>query len=159
MDAKQLQSYARRLFGNRQRSKKESWIKNVTQKNMELSKDPVWLETNKKKNQKLAKTKEWLDASLAGTEKRKQRGQKLKEQGKEKEYRELFGVKDKHSKETKKKMSESASNRWAKTMKKVWVQGKIYSNIYEAGEKLGIHKDTVLYRIKTRPNEYYFIKD
>lgn len=144
---------------NKEKVESESWRKHVAESNQRLAKDPVWLAINKKKNQELAKTKEWLDSTQEGSNKRKTKGQELKSQGKEKEYRELFGVKDSHSKQTKKKMSSSASARWAKTMKKVMAAGKIYSNIYEAGEKLNIHKDTVMYRIKTKPAEYYFIEE
>jgi hypothetical protein len=151
----------RELWEKRNREKVESasWRKHVAESNQRLAKDPRWLEINKKKNQELAKDPKWREASLKGTESRKAKGKMLKEAGKEKEFRELFGVKDNHSKKTKKQMSASASARWAKSMKKVMAEGNVYSSIYEAGEKLGIHKDTVVYRIKTKPTDYYFIED
>ena len=151
----------RELWEKRNREKVESttWQKHVAASNRRLANDPVWLEKNKKKNQALAKTKEWLDASQEGSNSRKEKGKSLKEQGKEKEFRELFGVKDQHSKKTKEQMSASATARWAKQMKKVMALGKKYSSIYEASEALGIHKDTVSYRIKTKPAEYYYIED
>jgi hypothetical protein len=135
---------------------KES-IEIQTKKNREQAKDPKWLATNKKKNQELAKDPNWLAATQKGTEDRKAKGAQLKAEGKEKEFRKLFGVKDQHSKNTKKQMSASASERWAKSMKKVSALGKVYDNIYAASEALGIHKDTVVYRIKTKPNEYFYI--
>lgn len=59
--------------------------------------------------------------------------------------------------ETKDKMSDKAKERWAKSMRKVWADDKAYNNIYDAAHALGIHKDTILYRIKTRPKEYYYL--
>jgi hypothetical protein len=87
----------------------------------------------------------------------KTRKEKAKEMSEE-EKRAYFGVKDQHSKKTKKKMSASATERWAKQMKPVMCEGKKYASIYAAGEALCIHKDTVSYRIKTRPKEYFYIK-
>jgi hypothetical protein len=129
----------------------------VTKKNRELAQDPKWLAATTKASQKKAKDPEWLEATRKGTESRKSKGEKLKSEGKEQEFRKLFGVRDQHSKKTKKQMSSSASNRWAKSMKKVSALGKVYDNIYAAGEALGIHKDTVVYRIKSKPNDYYYI--
>ena len=54
-------------------------------------------------------------------------------------------------------MSASASERWAKSMKKVSALGNIYESIYAASEALGIHKDTVVYRIKTKPKDYFYV--
>ena len=129
----------------------------VTKKNRELAQDPKWLAATAKKNKELAKDPKWLAATQKGTDARKAKGAELKAAGKEKEFRELFGVNDQHSKKTKKQMSASASERWAKSMKKVSALGKVYDNIYTAGEALGIHKDTVSYRIKTKPKEYFYV--
>ena len=129
----------------------------VTKKNRELAQDPKWLAATTKASQKKAKDPKWLAATQKGTDSRKAKGAELKAAGKEKEFRELFGVKDQHSKKTKKQMSASASERWAKSMKKVSALGKVYDNIYTAGEALGIHKDTVSYRIKTKPKEYFYV--
>jgi hypothetical protein len=129
----------------------------VTKKNREQAKDPKWLEATTKASQKKAKDPKWLAATQKGTEARKAKGADLKAAGKETEFRELFGVKDQHSEKTKKQMSASASERWAKAMKKVSALGKIYDSIYAASEALGIHKDTVVYRIKTKPKEYFYV--
>jgi hypothetical protein len=133
------------------------WLEATTKRNQELAKDPQWLEATTKASRKKAKDPKWLEANQQGCESRKAKGAKLKAEGREKEFRELFGVKDQHSKKTKKQMSASASERWAKSMKKVSAMGKIYDNIYAASEDLGIHKDTVVYRIKTRPAEYFYL--
>ena len=135
---------------------KES-IEIQTKKNRDLAQDPKWLATNKKKNQELAKDPEWLAATQKGTDARKAKGAELKAAGKEKEFRDLFGVKDQHSKKTKKQMSASASERWAKSMKKVGALGKTYDSIYAASEALGVHKDTIVYRIKTKPKDYFYV--
>ena len=129
----------------------------VTKKNRELAQDPKWLAATTKKNRELAQDPKWLEATQKGTDARKAKGEKLKAEGKEKEFRELFGVKDQHSKKTKKQMSASASERWAKSMKKVSALGNIYESIYAASEALGIHKDTVVYRIKTKPKDYFYV--
>ena len=135
---------------------KES-IENQTKRNRELAKDPEWLAATRKAAQKKAKDPEWLAAVQKGTESRKAKGAQLKAEGKEKEFRELFGVKDQHSEKTKKQMSASASERWAKSMKKVSALGKVYDSIYTAGEALGVHKDTIGYRIKTKPKDYFYV--
>jgi len=87
----------------------------------------------------------------------KTRKEKAKEMTEE-QRREYFGVKDQHSKKTKEQMSASASLRWAKQMKPVMALGIKYESIYAAGLALGIHKDTVSYRIRTKPKEYYYVK-
>ena len=115
------------------------------------------IEVQTKKNRELAKDPTWLAAVQKGTESRKAKGAQLKAEGKEKEFRELFGVKDQHSEKTKKQMSASASERWAKSMKKVSALGKVYDSIYTAGEALGVHKDTIGYRIKTKPKDYFYV--
>jgi len=135
---------------------KES-IEIQTKKNRELAKDPKWLASTAKKNKELAKDPEWLAATQKGTDARKAKGAELKAAGKEKEFRDLFGVKDQHSKKTKKQMSASASERWAKSMKKVGALGKTYDSIYAASEALGVHKDTIVYRIKTKPKDYFYV--
>lgn len=84
---------------------------------------------------------------------RKQRAAEMSEQ----QRRAYFGTKDQHTTETKQQMSASASARWAKQMRAVMALGKKYASIYEAGEALGVHKDTISYRIKTKPKEYYYI--
>jgi len=137
----------------------KEWIEAQKKKNQELTKDPKWLEATTLASQKKAQDPKWLEANLEGCKKRKQKGQELKQQGKEKEYRELFGVKDQHTKKTKKQMSISAKERWAKRMKQVSIQGKIYQNIYQAADDLGIHKDTVVYRIKTKPKDHFYIEE
>lgn len=130
-----------------------------TIKNQILAKDPKWLKTTVKKNQELAKDPKWLAANQKGQEKRKAKAQELKANGDMEGFRKLFGVKDQHSKKTLKQMSASAIERWAKTMKKVHAQGKIYESIYTASDALGIHKDTVVYRIKS-PNypDFYYME-
>ena len=115
------------------------------------------IEIQTKKNKELAKDPEWLAATQKGTDARKAKGAELKAAGKEKEFRDLFGVKDQHSKKTKKQMSASASERWAKSMKKVGALGKTYDSIYAASEALGVHKDTIVYRIKTKPKDYFYV--
>jgi hypothetical protein len=149
----------RELWEKRNKEKTESttWRKHVTESNQRLAKDPKWLASTSKKNKELANDPKWLAATQKGTDARKAKGAELKAAGKEKEFRELFGVKDQHSKKTKKQMSASASERWAKSMKKVSALGEIYDSIYAASEALGIHKDTVVYRIKTKPTDYYYI--
>jgi hypothetical protein len=131
----------------------------VTKKNREMAQDPKWLAATTKASQKKAKDPQWLAATQKGTDARKAKGAELKAAGKEKEYRELFGVKDQHSKKTKKQMSASASERWAKSMKKVGALGKTYDNIYAASEALGVHKDTIVYRIKTKPKDYFYVAE
>lgn len=84
---------------------------------------------------------------------RKEKAKQMSEQ----ERRAYFGTKDQHTKETKKQMSASASERWAKQMQQVMALGVKYQSIYAAGLALGIHKDTVSYRIKTKPKDYYYI--
>lgn len=77
---------------------------------------------------------------------RKERAAEMSEE----ERRAYFGVVEQHTEKTKEQMSESASARWAKQMKRVMADGIEYANIYEAAEALGIHKDTVVYRIKAK---------
>jgi hypothetical protein len=129
----------------------------VTKKNRALAQDPKWLATNKRKNQELAKDPEWLVATKQGSEKRKTKSQELLSQGRIEEHRKLFGYKEQHSESTKEKMRESSALRWAKTMKKVSAFGKIYESIYTAGQALGVHKDTIVYRIKTKPKDYFYV--
>lgn len=133
------------------------WIEKNSEKNKKLSKDSEWLKTTSEKNKKLSKDPKWVNANQEGVTKRKEKGQLLLEQGKINDYRKLFGVKDQHDKQTKEKMSKSACDRWAKTMKKVSALDKIYANIYEAAEALKVHKDTIVYRIKSHPDKYYYI--
>jgi hypothetical protein len=159
---KQLQGIVARENSNwventRQVLESPDWKNKNTKKNRELAKDPNWLESTQKKNRELAKDPNWIEANNKGIEKRKQKAKELLDQGRIDEYRKLFGIKDQHTEDTKKKMSESASIRWSKQMRKVSALGKIYNSIYEAGEALGIHKDTVSYRIKTKPKDYFFV--
>jgi hypothetical protein len=142
---------------NRLTKTTKEFKESVTKKNKALAKDPKWLAATTKASQKKAKDPQWLAATQKGTDSRKAKGAELKAAGKEKEYRELFGVKDQHSKKTKKQMSASASERWAKSMKKVGALGKIYDSIYAASEALGVHKDTIVYRIKTKPKDYFYV--
>jgi hypothetical protein len=146
-----------RARANRLTKTTKEFKEKLTKKNREQAKDPKWLAATTKASQRKAKDPKWLEATQKGTESRKAKGAELKAAGKEKEFRELFGVKDQHSKKTKKQMSTSASERWAKSMKKVGALGKIYDSIYAASEALGIHKDTVVYRIKTKPKEYFYV--
>jgi hypothetical protein len=142
---------------NRLTKTTKEFKESVTKKNRELAQDPKWLATNKKKNQELAKDPKWLAASKQGSGTRKAKGAELKAKGKEKEFRELFGVRDQHTEETKELMRASAALRWAQTMKKVSALGKIYESIYAAGQALGVHKDTIGYRIKTKPKDYFYV--
>ena len=142
---------------NRLTKKTKESIEVQTKKNRKLAQDPNWLEKNSKKNKKLSRSNDWLQATQSGSNKRKDKGAALIAQGREDEFRKLFGIKDQHTEKTKKKMSESAKQRWAKKMKPLYCEGKKYVNIYAASEALGIHKDTVSYRIKTKPKEYYYI--
>lgn len=134
----------------------EEWKQNNAKKNQKMAMDPQWLERNTKRNQKKSKDINWLQANKLGSEKRRIKGQNLLQQGNLEEYKKLFGAQPR-SENTKKKMSKSASDRWAKTMRKVYAGNIIYKNLYEAAEALGIHPDTVRYRIKSKPNEYYYI--
>ena len=68
---------------------KES-IEIQTKKNRELAQDPKWLEATTKASQKKAKDPKWLEANQQGCESRKAKGAKLKAEGREKEFRELF---------------------------------------------------------------------
>jgi len=149
----------RELWEKRNKEKTESatWRKHVIESNQRLANDPTWLAATTKASQKKAKDPTWLAATQKGTDARKAKGAQLKAAGKEKEFRELFGVKDQHSKKTKKQMSASASERWAKSMKKVGALGKTYDSIYAASEALGVHKDTIVYRIKTKPKDYFYV--
>lgn len=87
---------------------------------------------------------------------RKERAKEMTEE----ERKAYFGTIEQHTEKTKEQMSESASARWAKQMKRVMAEGVEYSNIYEASSMLGLHKDTIVYRIKS-PNKnwenWYFI--
>jgi len=126
-----------------------------------LAQDPEWLAATTLASQKKAKDPEWLAANLKGQQKKKARLDDLKQQGRIKEYRALLGVKDQHTEETKLQMSASASARWAKTMPKVHAENTVFDNIYVAAEALGIHKDTVVYRIRAqslRWKDWYFIE-
>lgn len=143
---------------NRLTKTTREFIEVTTKKNRETTKNPKWIEANAESKKKLATDPKWLEANQKGSNKRKLKGQQLKAEGKIEEHRKLFGVKDQHSKQTKKQMSTSAKNRWSKEMKQVMADNVVYSNIYEAAKALGIHKDTVVYRIKNKPNQYYYIK-
>jgi hypothetical protein len=143
---------------NLKKARSPEWLEKVSKKNKETAKNLDWLEKTTSRNKELAKDPKWLENNQKGIEKRKQKGQLLKQQGKLEEFNKLFGVKEQHSKKTKKQMSASASERWAKTMKKVSIQGTVYDSIYKAAEALGVHKDTVVYRIKTKPDLYFYIE-
>jgi hypothetical protein len=145
------------LENTRKAQESKEWQQHQIEKNRKMAKDPKWLESTTKKNKEMAKDPKWLEANQKGIDKRKQKGEKLLSEGKIEEYRKLFGVKDHHTDDTKQKMSQKASERWAKQMRKVSALGKIYNSIYEASAALGIHKDTVSYRIKTKPKDYFFI--
>lgn len=131
---------------------------NIIASNREKAKDPKWVNATTQASRKKAKDPKWLNATKKGTEKRKEKGQKLLEQNKITEFRQLFGIKDFHLETTKTKMSQSATERWTKSRSKVSALGVIYDSIYSAGLALGIHKDTVVYRIKTKPKEYFYIE-
>ena len=80
----------------------------------------------------------------------------------EEERKKYFGYIENHTEKTKEQMSESAKQRWAKTMKRVMADGVEYNNHNDASEKLGVHKDTVIYRIKNKSerwNGWYYIND
>jgi len=88
---------------------------------------------------------------------RKERG-KLMTQDERKAY---FGTVN-HSDKTKKQMTESAKNRWAKSMKRVYADGVEYDNHYQASEALDVHKDTILWRCKNKAEKWqnwYYIDD
>jgi len=89
---------------------------------------------------------------------RKERAKEMSEE----ERRAYFGTVDQHTEKTKEQMSKSASTRWAKQMKKVMADGVVYANIYEASSSLGVHKDTIVYRIKAKGanwQQWYFIEE
>lgn len=134
------------------------WKQNQIEKNRKLAKDPKWLESTAAASRKKAKDPKWIESNQKAMDKKKQKGQELLAQGKIEEYRKLFGVKEKHSNKTKKIMSQKALERWEKSRKQVSALGKIYTSIYEAAEKLGVHKDTITYRIKTKPKDYFYIE-
>lgn len=104
----------------------------------------------------------WNKGKAVGKDKwgktRKERAAEMSEE----ERKAYFGVIEKHTEETKKQMSKSASARWAKQMKRVMADGVEYASIYEASKALGVHKDTILYRIKAKAANWahwYFIED
>jgi hypothetical protein len=66
------------------------------------------------------------------------------------EHKAYFGTVENHTEETKLKMSESHKVLWAKRMKRVIAAGVEYKSIYEAAGALGVHKDTIVYRIKAK---------
>jgi hypothetical protein len=106
--------------------------------------------------------KAWNKGKEVGKDKwgktRKERAKEMSEE----ERRAYFGIIEHHSEKTKEQMSESASARWAKKMKRVMADGIEYANIYEASSALGVHKDTIVYRIKARGanwQQWYFIED
>lgn len=95
----------------------------------------------------------WNKGKSGKTSWGKTRREKAKEMSEE-ERRAYFGYHETHTEETKEQMSESAKQRWAKNMKKVMADGIVYENHYTAAEALGIHKDTVIYRIKAKGNNW-----
>jgi hypothetical protein len=104
----------------------------------------------------------WNKGKAVGKDKwgrtRKERAAEMSEE----ERRAYFGTVEQHTEKTKEQMSESASARWAKQMKRVMADGVEYANIYEASEALGIHKDTVVYRIKAKGanwTHWFFIEE
>ena len=104
----------------------------------------------------------WNKGKAVGKDKwgktRKERAAEMSEE----ERRAYFGTVEQHTEKTKEQMSESASARWAKQMKRVMANDIEYANIYEASSALGVHKDTVVYRIKNKGanwQHWYFIED
>lgn len=81
---------------------------------------------------------------------RKQRASTMTED----QRRKYYGIKDEHSEQTKQKMSESASLRWRRSMRKVHTDDGVFDNIMTCAEHYGIHKDTVVYRIKATSPTY-----
>lgn len=134
------------------------WSRNNSAKNRRMAQDPRWILSNAQKNCELAQDPKWLAATQKGTDARRARGAELKAAGKEEEFRALFGVKDRHSQKTKKKMSASASKRWARTQRPVSCEGRIYANKSVAAAALNCHPDTILYRIRTRPQQYHWVE-
>lgn len=132
-----------------------NWITANANKNKQLAKDPKWLAKNSEKNKRITNTSKWIEANKQGQAKKKLKSEFLKATDPE-AYRKFCGVKDKHDSDTIEKMKAKAKARWA-NKKKVSCQGVIYDSIYAAGEALGIHKDTVSYRIKHKPKEYFYI--
>lgn len=133
------------------------WSAANSQKNKDMAKDSAWANANAEKNKKLSQDPKWISANKEGKLKRKMLGQQLLANGNEIEFRRLFGIKDQHTESTKKQMSSSAKARWAKSQKPLIAEGVRYESIYTASDALGVHKDTISYRIKSRPNEYYYI--
>jgi hypothetical protein len=92
----------------------------------------------------------WNKGKAVGKDKwgktRKERAAEMSEA----ERRAYFGTVEQHTEKTKEQMSESASARWAKQMKRVMADGVEYANIYEASSALNVHKDTIVYRIKAK---------
>jgi DNA-directed RNA polymerase len=89
---------------------------------------------------------------------RKERAKEMSEE----ERRAYFGTVEQHTEKTKEQMSESASARWAKQMRRVMADGIEYANIYEASSALGVHKDTIVYRINAKGanwHQWYFIEN
>jgi hypothetical protein len=106
--------------------------------------------------------KAWNKGKNIGTETWGKTRKERAEQMSEEERRAYFGYHEHHTKETKKQMSNSAKNRWAKTMKRVMAEGVEYDNHYAAAEALGIHKDTIIYRIKNKSAKWegwYYINE
>lgn len=72
----------------------------------------------------------------------------------EEERKEYFGIIEQHTEKTIKQMKSSATKRWARTMRPVMADGCKYENHYAAGEAMGIHKDTVIYRIRATSDRW-----
>lgn len=89
---------------------------------------------------------------------RRERGEAMTEQ----ERLRYFGYKERHDPETIEQMRESARKRWAKTMRKVHTEDGVFDNYNQCAEHYQVHKDTVVYRIKSnseRYKEWYYIED
>ena len=92
---------------------------------------------------------------------RKERGEILKATDPE-AHKKYFGTIEQHSEKTKKQMGESATKRWANHNRpKVIADGVEYTNFLVCAEKLGIHKDSVTYRCKSKSatwQGWYFVQ-
>jgi hypothetical protein len=148
-------------INNRRRAQdpQSRWSKNTRAKNRALAQNPRWILSNAQKNRRMAQDPLWNKKNRMGHIKRKQQGKKLLAEGKIAERRAYFGGVQQHTEKTLRQMSKSAQARWARTQRSVWCEGVQYANIYAAAETLQCHPTTILYRIRTRPQEYRWWKE
>lgn len=91
---------------------------------------------------------------------RKERGEILKATDPD-AHKKYFGTIEQHSQKTIDQMKDSATRRWANHKRpKVIADGVEYKNFLVCAETLGIHKDTVSYRCKSKSASWkgwYFV--